>query len=278
MLERFRILAEGLDHPEGVAWDPLGRVIAGGEAGQVYSVSLDGHIAEIATTGGFVLGLALDAEGRIYACDQNRHEVVRVDPAAGAVESYSSGTLDAPMRVPNYLAFAEDGTLYVTDSGGWKEDSGLIYRVLPGGETEVWTRALHLFPNGCCLSIEGDALIVVESVVPGVSRVPIRSDGSAGEPSLIAEVPVVPDGVAFAADGTLYVSCYRPDRIYRIPLGGDPQILVEDPEGTLIAAPTNVAFGGENLELFFVASLARWHLAVAELGVAGAALRYPRLP
>ena len=32
MIERFEVLAEGLNHPEGVAWSPVdGHVYAGGE-------------------------------------------------------------------------------------------------------------------------------------------------------------------------------------------------------------------------------------------------------
>jgi gluconolactonase len=276
-LDRFRVLAEGLDHPEAVAWDPSGRVIAGGEAGQIYTVSLEGEVRQLASTGGFVLGLALDASGRIYACDLDRHEVVRVDPRAGDVTTYTAGTADEPMRTPNYLAFDRDGALYVTDSGAWKAEDGLVYRVAPGGRAHVWTRELRRFPNGCCLAPDGTALFVVESTLPGLWRVPILPDGDAGTPEIVAELPVVPDGVCFAADGTIVVSCYRPDRIYAIPPDGEPEVLVEDPEGTLIAAPTNVAFGGEDLDVLVVASLGRWHLTRGDVGLRGIPLPYPEV-
>ena len=63
-------LVEGLDHPEGIAWGLDGHVYAGGEAGQIYRVNIDRKEAsEIANTGGFVLGIALDADSNIYACD-----------------------------------------------------------------------------------------------------------------------------------------------------------------------------------------------------------------
>ena len=276
-LDRFRVFAEGLDHPEGVVWGQDGFVYAGGEAGQIYRVSLAGDVEEIAGTSGFILGLAFDADGLLYACDLDRHEVVRVDVGTGTVERYSSGTRDVPMRTPNYPAFDDRGNLYVTDSGAWHADDGLIFKVEPGGRTDVWTREAHRFPNGCCLSLEGDALYVNESTLPGLSLVEIRDDGSAGSLQVVAELPYVPDGVQLAEDGTILVSCYRPDRIYRIPPSGQPDILVEDPEGTLIAGPTNVAFGGPDLDRLFVASLARWHLAVGDVGIRGARLRYPRV-
>jgi gluconolactonase len=37
-LSEFDLLADGLDHPEGVTWGPDGFVYAGGEAGQIYRV------------------------------------------------------------------------------------------------------------------------------------------------------------------------------------------------------------------------------------------------
>ncbi len=43
----IEILVDGLDHPEGVCWDPVAGVLwTGGEAGQVYRVQLDERRAE----------------------------------------------------------------------------------------------------------------------------------------------------------------------------------------------------------------------------------------
>ena len=115
-LDRFTELAGGLDHPEGVAWSPPGHVIAGGEAGQVYRIGLDGSVERIAATGGFIYGVALDADGNIYACDFGNASVARISPDA-ELSTYSTGTPERPMRVPNFAAFDDEGNLFVTDSG-----------------------------------------------------------------------------------------------------------------------------------------------------------------
>jgi sugar lactone lactonase YvrE len=69
-LDAFDELAEGLDHPEGVAWNPSdGRVYAGGERGEIYAVTLDGEVRQVGSTGGSLLGIAVDGRGRVYVCD-----------------------------------------------------------------------------------------------------------------------------------------------------------------------------------------------------------------
>lgn len=277
-LERFRSIAEGLDHPEGVAWGYHdGRVYAGGEAGQVYAIEPDGRVLEFASTGGFLYGVTLDGDGNVYGCDFGRAELVRVGPD-GRVSTLSRGTEERPMAVPNFCAFDEAGALYVTDSGEWGRDDGCIYRVLPDGRTEIWSRDLVAFPNGCCLTAEGDALLVVESRGRRVARVPIRSDGSAGEPRTLVELPgSQPDGIALAADGTMLVACYRPDRIWVVPPSGRPEVLVEDPDGIVLNQPANVAFVGADLGRLAVSSLGGWSLVEADVGLQGLPLRTPRL-
>src|SRR5262245_27884868 len=116
---RLAELAGGLDHSEGVCWDAdVGVLWAGGEAGQLYRVSLDGEVEEVTRLPHFVLGLALDAAGAVYACCQ--HEGVwRWDGEATR--------LPGTFAFANYPAFGPDGTLYVSDSGsGWGANDGSI--------------------------------------------------------------------------------------------------------------------------------------------------------
>ncbi len=277
MLKAFGTLVDGLDHPEGVAWGLDGRVYAGGEAGQIYAASLEGKVEQIADTGGFIYGVTLDGAGNVYACDFGRASVLRVTPS-GDVSVYSHGTQDRPIRVPNFAAFDDDASLYVTDSGEWGDDDGLIYRVAPGGETTVWTEQAHRFPNGCCLSLDGRSLLVIESSGRTISRIPIEDDGSPGPIEALVDLSgSQPDGIALAANGTMFVGCYRPDRIWRIAPGGEPEVWAEDPDGVVLNQPANVAFVGPALDRIVVSSLGGWSLIVADAGVAGAPLRYPKL-
>jgi gluconolactonase len=278
MLDEFTYLTEDLDHPEDLAWDPLsGRIYAGGEAGQIYAVTLAGEVEQVADTGGGILGLAVDAAGVIYACDEGRAQVVRVDARSGSVEVYSAGTAQRPMIEPNSCAFDAAGNLYVTDSSDWEEQNGAIYRVAPGGDTTVWSDALRRYPNGCCVSADGRALYVVESSLPGVWRVPIGADGAAGDPVRVVALPDahVPDGIAFDDEGALYIACYRPDRVYRFGGRGALEVVADDPLGLKLNTPTNVAFVGPALDRLAIANVGEWHLLLGDVGVRGAPLNYP---
>ena len=274
---RFRELARPLQHPEALCWDPITRrVYCGGEGGQIYAVTLDGQIAEVANTGGSVLGMAVDGEGRVYACDWHRGEVVRVDPSSGTVETYTKGAPELPIDDPNSPVFTDDGVMFVTGS-----ENPAIFRVEPGGETSVWTTAIGGYPNGITLTREGDAVVVAQSHPDDfeggrVWRIPIEPDGSAGTPAVMAELfHTVPDGVAYDVDGNCYVAHYTPDRIDRIGPDGEVETVVEDWEAVHLNAPTNIAFCGDDLELVVAACVGEEFLAIADLGVRGSPLRRP---
>src|SRR5690606_32865248 len=139
---------------------------------------------------------------------------------------------------------------------------GLIWKVDVAGRTGVWSTESKGFPNGMCVSSDSRTLYVLESNPPALVAMDILSDGSAGARRRVTELPdTVPDGVALVEDGRLIVSCYRPDAVYLIGLDGTRELIVDDPQGTVIAAPTNVVFGGPKLGQIVVPNFNRWHLA-----------------
>ena len=202
---------EGLDHPEGVTWGPDGQLYAGGEAGQIYRVDPDsGTITQIAQHEGFLGGVVCDADANVYVCAAFGGSVVRAGADSTVVE-VTRGTADRPMETPNYPCFHPSGDLYVSDSGEWDHDTGRIYRVRADGSTDLVSEAPRFFANGMCFDAAAEWLYVVESQMPGVSRLRVLPDGTLGERQVVATLPGdVPDGVQFDSEGTLYITLYTP--------------------------------------------------------------------
>ena len=266
---------EGLDHPECVAWGCDGYAYAGGEGGQLYRIDTNvGSFEEFTNVGSFVGGICQDGNFNIYVCSGG---VVKKVDQSGNVSVYSDGTESTKMLTPNYPAFDSNGNLYVSDSGEWGEDTGRMFKINSDGEAQIWSEDIRSFPNGIALSETGDFLYVVVSLnSPRIERIPILEDGSAGPAELVVELPLsVPDGIAFDTEGNLYISCYRPDRIYRLSVDGELEILVEDYEGTLMAAPTNIAFCGSRRDDLLSANLGRWHISRYEIDAVGIPINYP---
>jgi sugar lactone lactonase YvrE len=182
-----------------------------------------------------LLGMAFDGRDRLYAADAAPPRIVRIDTRTGAQSTYtefrdvppcdtvpgsqecSETTLDMPAS-PDYPVFAPDGTMYVTDL-----TQALIWRVPPGGgRPTVWFTEAgfeSLFgPNGVQFLGDGRTLLLVLSTEgnpaatphrpSGLYRLPVRSDGTPGQPQLFwrAGIADVPDGFAIARSGNVYVA------------------------------------------------------------------------
>ena len=184
------------------------------------------------------------------------------------------------MITPNYPAFDAGGYLYVTDSGTWKADNGCVWSIAPDGTATVIRTECRQFPNGCAVSPDGRYLYVAMSLnAPQVVRFAIEGGHKIGPVELVVELPgTVPDGLAFCADGGLLISCYRPDVIFHYRADGALTVVMEDFEGTLLGAPTNVCFAGPELSVLLWANLGRWHIGMnTQTRLRGAPLFYPSL-
>ena len=248
-------------HPEGVAVHRDGSIWCGTETGDLLRIAPDGGSVErMGATVGFLLGIAFDSAGNCFACDLKHKAVFRWDAAAKQMTRFASSGI----KVPNYPVIDEaNGWLYVSDSLGEDNRSGVFRFDLATGEGGLWCRDAMSFGNGMAMAPDGNGLYVVESDAACVSYVPIEADGSAGAKRVAVEgVRNVPDGVAFAPDGSLFISCYEPSRIYRWRQDRGLELLIEDPAATTIAHPTNVAFKGDKL---YTANLGRWHVTEIDL-------------
>lgn len=266
-IEAFEVFAMGIDHPECLAFDTAGFLWAGGEAGQIYRIDTAGKVTTVATMGGFCAGLAFSPEGELFVCNTSLG-IVRVQ-ASGAFSVFAGHAGQHKLICPNYGLFDSAGNYYVTDSGNWKKKNGYLLRFTPDGQGKI-LGGPYGYANGLALSADEKTLFMVESDTDRVLRFEIETDGAISPPKVYAEsVGRFPDGLALDADGNLYVSCYASDDIHRVSPHGGKTLFAYDRNAILLGSPTNMAFGGENLDVLYVANLARTTITRARVNRRG---------
>jgi sugar lactone lactonase YvrE len=246
-----------LQHPEGIAIGPDGWIWCGSENGQLLRIAPDAsRIEEVASTGGFTLGLAFDGAGHLFACDLKHAAVFRLRLGTGALERFTQPGI----KVPNYPAVdRRRNRLLVSDSHAFGQDGPGIWSFdLSTGAGGLWWDRPMTFANGIALTHDADAVLVCETFARRIVRIAIQADGTAGAITTVADdLPGLPDGLALDRHGTLFCACYEPSRILRIGADGRAVVYVEDPTAHILAHPTNIAFNGSDL---LTSNLGRWHL------------------
>jgi sugar lactone lactonase YvrE len=259
-----------LQHPEGIAIGPDGWIWTGSENGQILRIAPDASVVEeVASTEGFILGLAFDGARALFVCDLKQAGVFRLDLAKRSLTRFTKPGI----VIPNYpLVDRKRNRLLVSDSHHFaKPGPGIWSYDLETGEGALWFDRPLVFANGVALTKAGHAILVCETFARRVTRIEINADGSAGAAAVYADdLPGLPDGLAFDDAGALFIGCYEPSRILRVPAGGgEASVYIEDSAAHLFAHPTNIAFNGADL---YTANLGRWHVTRVETDTFGTPL------
>jgi gluconolactonase len=249
------ILASGLGWPEGpVVTDDGAVIFVETFRSRLSRWEPSGRLSTYAHTGGGPNAVTLGADGCLYvtqnggivgpwhAKDRRTPSIQRVAPD-GTIDAVVTSASGRPLRAPNDLAFGRDGALYFTDPGGSydpvnRPDPGWLCRADGAGQAEILCECGHTFPNG--IAAEADGCVVwVESYTRAVRR--LRTDGSIELVRMLPE-PSVPDGLAIAASGDLYITATRAGGIDVVSPDGGAHSFIR--AGVV---PTNCAFSGTDL-------------------------------
>jgi sugar lactone lactonase YvrE len=259
---------------EGVAVDADGTVYASlSPLGQLVRIGSDGEYEVVGTVEGLqegdvgMLGLAAHPDGSIYATvvstNPDANGVWRIDVDTGEVERVP-GTQQ--IGLPNGIAFAADGTMYVTDS-----IAGAVWRVPPDGTATQWVQAallegdesigfgIPIGANGIALDEASGTVYVAVMEQGALVAIPIEDDGAAGEPVVHttftdAEGPIPVDGIALDAANILYVAQPFSNTVVRVTPAGDIETVATQADGLDGPASVAVATAADGTERLYVSN------------------------
>jgi len=207
------LLATDLGFPEGPVVMPDGSVVfCDGNTGELRRWH-DGELDTYAETGGSPWGALLGSDGAVYVTqggnvpgsgDESAICGIQAVRPDGSVELVCAEIGGHRLAGPNDLAFGPDGRLYFTDSGTEEDprvapSPGRLF-VLDSSGGEFLMERPMLYPNGIGFDAEG-SLYWTESRGHRICRL------ENGEPVVFSQLTDdhVPDGMAFAQDGRLFV-------------------------------------------------------------------------
>lgn len=252
-----------------------------------------------------ILALEFGPAGALYAVDRNPGRIVRIDLAGGGQTTYATipnlapctpasqgecapGVFAAEPTFADYLAFAPDGSAYVTDL-----QASTIFRVpAGGGPAAIWyqdARFDSIFGlNGIAVDPSGTKLYfaMTGSMQPGspaqgiIYTLPLQA---ASPPPTALEVfhtflaPASgPDGIAFGASGKLYVALAGANQVAILNADGTeaavfPDAVANQAQTVPYDLPASVAFDGAGSILvtnqsFFAGDPNHWAVLKAWVG------------
>lgn len=230
-----------VDPVTGIITTIAGTGVAGfsGDGGSAIDAELSGPYA-----------LAVDAAGDLYIADPGNLRVRMVTPAGIITTVAGNGSNGrggdggpatlAQLSWPRALAVAPDGSLYIADAG-----SDVIRKVAPDGTIStvagggysyadgVSATAADLDPRAVAIDAGGDMYIASTSIRkvdaktgnistiaggPGIYGYTLGYTGDGG-PAVNALLHI-PEGLALAPDGTLYIADWHNDRVRMITADG----------------------------------------------------------
>jgi gluconolactonase len=285
------ILADNLSVPEGPVTLPDRSwlvVEMGPERGCVTHISADGLSRRIITRTGRPNGLAVDQYGAIWVAESRNPPSLQRVSVDGQVEVFLAECRGEPFLFPNDLAIGPDEKLYMTDSGILYEDFLINNEVRPDYRTakmngkvyaiDVRSKTINVvdtglqFANGIAFGPGGD-LYVTETATGMVYRYRQEHGTIVGDREPFGNVIdpdkpdgwCGPDGMAFGANGFLYVAVY-----------GQGDVTVLDRNGSAVQRidakgihPTNVAFGADGEKRIYVTEIEKGVLLALDVDTGG---------
>lgn len=239
-------------------------------------------------------GLVFDAQGRLYACEQQRRAIARYD-ANGKRTTLVDRFEGKRLNSPNDLALDSRGGVWFTDPryGSDHADRELdhcsVFHITPPASGDgQWAIQRATFdttrPNGLLLAPDEQTLYVAQSdydegSVRQLRAYPIDANGTLGPYRVLHDFGPARgiDGMCWDREGNIVATCG-----WELS-GPGPRVAVFTPDGTVLeehpvpaGRPTNCTFGGPSLDDLYVTTISGHLFRVRDTGRQGA-LQPPRV-
>ena len=285
------MFATGLGMPETPVRLPDGSwlvVEMSPERGCVTQLTPDGGIARVIRRTGRPNGVRAGAEALWVAETSEPPALLRLS-MEGEISTSLTTADGRPFLFPNDLCFGRGGELYMTDSGipaaEWAAvDAADCYRVRCDGRLyriDLERRIASIlddglqFANGIALDPSGRGIFVSETLTGEIYRYDLAARDIGRSRLRFTNVVIPharkelrgPDGMAFGADGRLYVAVLGQGDVTIVESSG----AVAGRLPTRGSQPTNVAFGAPGERRLYVTEIEFGQIEMLQVDTEGAA-------
>ncbi|WP_156687389.1 SMP-30/gluconolactonase/LRE family protein [Mycobacterium sp. Marseille-P9652] len=309
-VNRLHPIGHGVDRPEHLLVTHDSRVFASDKASAVAELLDEKTIRRIGHAGGEPNGIALDRNGHFLIANFGSGVLQDLDTETGAITPLLQGHFDGrSLRWLNFVLTDSTGALWCSvstmaanllDTIANGTADGFLFRVAPDRQEAHVVADNVNFPNCMALDRNEDYLYVVRTVNADIVRYPIESE-TLGPPErfgpplgdrrphefgpdhgrFLADPEVgrrwgMADGCAFDAEGNLWVTLVLANRIVAISPDGQAQTVIDDPDGTLMQAPTSIAWGGPDMRDIYIGSIQTSYVLKGRSSIPGLPLVHQR--
>jgi sugar lactone lactonase YvrE len=307
-------VGNSLSRPECVLCNRAGEVFASHLGNGIARLASDGtqsligHHAEVDGTPFVPNGFALLPDGGFL--------VANMGPAGGVWRLTPNGAI-APFLVElegralgatNFVMLDNDQRIWITvTTRRWPISDAFNPAVADGYIVVVENDGARIardgltFTNEMRLDAAGRFAFVVETMARRISRLPVSDKGELGTPETFAEFGhgTLPDGLAFDAEGHLWVTSIVSNRLIRVDPTGSWEIVLEDCDparvdeieqllsagqlerehmqtssGRRLKNLSSIAFGGDDLKTVYLGTLGGDQIACFRSPIAGLPLAH----
>ena len=247
----FKVVAENLDFPEGLAINNEQIVFSNCYGAWIASVENGKCDTLLNKEDGLVNtnGTSFDSDNNLYICEYGKGQILKYSSDGQLKVLSSKDQYGKAFNRPNDISIGPSGFIYFTDPKSYDNNifDGRIFRLDPKNADLLCLLDGLQFPNGLCFSPDGKTLYIGESVNKNI----LALNQEIGILDTLITLPggkQDPDGMDVDKNGNLYIAYF-----------GGGKIFVVSPDGQLLdslktpgSRPSNLEFGGKNMKTLFI--------------------------